>query len=41
MGLGVDVVGNGGEVSLGGVERTVDNLKWPSQEGGEQRGSPD
>ena len=41
MGLGVGVVGNGGGVSLGGVQRTVDNLKWPSQERREQRGSPD
>lgn len=41
MALGVDVVGNGGKVILGGVQRTVDNLKWPSREGREQRVSPD
>ena len=41
VGLGVDVVGNGGEVSLGGVQKTVDNFKWPGEEGRKPRGSPD
>ena len=34
----MDIAGNGGKVSLGGVQRTVGNLKWPGQEGSDLRG---